>query len=154
MKRLFKPLFLALALVFGGVTIATPAWAGKAPVYTAKKNNLAVSGYDAVSYFSGTPVKGSADYTYSHNGADWQFSSQANLDAFKANPDAFAPQYGGYCAWAAAKGKLAKGDAKQWKVVDGKLYLNYSAGVKRKWEKDIPGFIEKADDNWPSLLDK
>ena len=84
----------------------------------------------------------------------WRFASAENRDLFLANPDAYSPQYGGYCAWAAAQGYTAPGNPKNWSVVDGKLYLNYNDKVQRDWEQDIPGFIAKADANWPAVLDK
>jgi hypothetical protein len=68
------------------------------------------------------------------------------------SPAAYAPQYGGYCAWAVSQGYTAKGDAQNWKVVDGKLYLNYNTSIQKKWEADVPGFIKAADTNWPDVL--
>jgi len=74
------------------------------------------------------------------------------LELFKTNPTAFAPQYGGYCAWAVAQGKLAKGSPKHWSVEDGKLYLNFNSRIKRRWEKDISGFIDMGNNEWPDIL--
>ena len=85
--------------------------------------------------------------------ATWRFSSAANLAAFEADPEAYAPQYGGYCAWAVSQGYTASTDPTAWRIVDGKLYLNYSQGVQRRWEQDIPGNIVKADTNWPKVLE-
>lgn len=130
-----------------------PASAQSDAVYTSWKNNHAVGGYDVVSFYSGKPREGKPQYTQTYLDADWMFSSQANLDLFRTNPDAFVPQYGGYCAWAAAHGKLAKGSPKFWHVRDGKLYLNFNSRIQSKWDVDIPGFIKKADKNWPELLD-
>jgi hypothetical protein len=75
------------------------------------------------------------------------------LAKFKADPEKYAPKYGGYCAWAVAQGYTAEIDPEAWKIVGGKLYLNYSKDVQKKWEQDIPGNIEKADQNWPGVLD-
>ena len=131
--------------------IALPASA-EAPVYTGLFSNTALQGYDPVAYFTeGKPVKGSKDFTADYMGATFQFASAANRDAFQADPAKYAPQYGGYCAWAMADGKYAKGDADFWKIVDGKLYLNYNAGIQKKWNADVPGFIEKADTHWRDL---
>jgi YHS domain-containing protein len=148
---MFKPILIGVALWLSPVAFAPAAFAEK-PVYTEAKSNTALQGYDAVAYFSmSKPVLGSAKYTVSYQGADFYFSSAANRDAFKANPAKFAPQYGGYCAWAVAQGKHAKGDARFWKIVDGKLYLNFNAGIQKKWEKDVPGFIARADKQWPEI---
>ncbi|GLT18679.1 hypothetical protein GCM10007938_24600 [Vibrio zhanjiangensis] len=133
--------------------ISWPSWSAD-QIYTGYFSNKAVSGYDTVAYFTqGKPVKGDSKWKFEYQGADWYFSSQENLDKFKANPDDFAPQYGGYCAWAvAAKNDFASADPEQWAIVEGKLYLNYSADVKSLWDKDRAGFIEKADVNWPNLI--
>lgn len=123
----------------------------KDPVY--QKNGVAIKGYDPVAYFTEkAPVKGKAEFSFSYQDATWHFSSAANLAAFKSDPAKYAPQYGGYCAYAVAKGSTAKIDPKAWKIVDGKLYLNYSSSIQKKWEKDVPGYIKKADANWPKVL--
>lgn len=146
----FRPLaILACVLVF----LAPAAWADKPEIYTGFGSNLAVGGYDTVAYFTeGEPVPGSKDLTIEYKGATWRFSSQETLETFEADPEAFAPRYGGYCAWAMAIGNLAKGNPKFWRIHEGRLYLNISRGIQKKWLKDIPGFIEKADANWPGIL--
>jgi len=149
-----KPLILAMALI-ACVAPAAPAFAAKPPVYTAPLSDAAAGGYDVVAYFTqGAPAKGDKAYSTTWKGATWQFASAGNLAKFKANPAAYAPQYGGYCAWAVAQGYTAKGDPRNWKIVGGKLYLNYNADVQSKWNKDIPGFIAKGDRSWPSVLGK
>jgi YHS domain-containing protein len=147
-------------LVMGGCVpvlalMPAAAWAADKPIYTGFLSNLAVGGYDAVAYFTEhKPVKGDDRFSLEHQGAKWLFASAANRDAFAADPKRYAPQYGGYCAWAVSEGSTASADPKLWKIVDGKLYLNYDAGVQQKWERDIPGHIRKADQNWPSVLGK
>ena len=138
-----------MALVF----TAFAAHARSNEVYTGLLSSLAVGGYDTVAYFKvGKPVQGKAEFETEYKGATWRFSTRENLEAFKASPAAYAPQYGGYCAWAVSQGYTASGDPQFWKVVNGKLYLNYDGSVQAKWEKDIPGFIVKADKNWPGVL--
>ena len=131
--------------------LATTAIAGKVdPVY--QHGGLAIRGYDAVAYYQqSAPVKGFSQFSYQWRGATWLFASTENRDRFQAEPDRYAPQYGGYCAYAVSKGRTASIDPEAWKIVDGKLYLNYSKGVQRKWEQDVPGNIVKADKNWPDL---
>ena len=142
-----------LALPF--LVPAFSAQARSPEIYTGILSSTAVGGYDPVAYFTaGKPVEGRKDITFSWKGATWRFATEANREAFKAKPEAYAPQYGGYCAWAVSQGYTAKGDPKFWKVVDGRLYLNYDARVQRDWEKDIPGHIVKAGKNWPAVLDK
>ncbi|MEM9988157.1 MAG: YHS domain-containing (seleno)protein [Pseudomonadota bacterium] len=151
MKTLLKALGATFVLVFSAGSFGS-AYAEKAPVYTGILSGTAVGGYDTVSYFQGTPVKGSKEFETTYKGATWRFASQENLDQFTADPAAYAPQYGGYCAWAVAQGYTAKGDPKYARVVDGKLYLNFNADVQSQWEQNIPGFIAQADANWPSVL--
>ena len=147
----FRKLIVAAALATSTVAVAAPVFA-EAPIYTPKKNNVAVQGYDPVAYFvDGEPTKGTDAYKTDYMGAEFRFASQENLDAFTENPEAYAPQYGGYCAWAIAKGKYAKGSAKHWAIVDGKLYQNYNKSIQRKWNKDTEGFIENGDEQWSSL---
>lgn len=118
-------------------------------------SNIALRGIDPVGYFNeGKPVPGKAEFSATHQGATYRFASAANRDAFMREPDRYTPQYGGYCAYAAAIGSKADGDPNQWKVVDNKLYLNLNAKVSELWNKDVPGFIRKADENWPRLADK
>ncbi len=149
--KVFLLPFFALALMFGGAA----AEAKKPQIYTGFLSSAAVGGYDPVAYFQQKrPVKGSSKFSLRHKGATWRFSSQANLDKFRADPAAYAPRYGGYCAWAVSQGYTAKGDPMYWRIVDGKLYLNYNADVQARWERDIPGFIRKADGNWPKVLDE
>ncbi|GAB2659826.1 YHS domain-containing (seleno)protein [Vibrio panuliri] len=115
----------------------------------------AIRGYDPVAYFTQSKaVKGDSDFTYRWNEGVWYFSSQANLDKFKAEPSQYAPQYGGYCAWAVSKGYTAKIDPNAWHIYQGKLYLNYSKSVQSTWMEDVSGNVMKADANWPQLLDK
>ncbi|MEL6360356.1 MAG: YHS domain-containing (seleno)protein [Pseudomonadota bacterium] len=142
---------LAMALMLASISSALAA---KPEVFTPRFSSLAVSGYDPVAYFEeGAPVKGSKAFSFDYKGATWRFSTQANLEAFKANPDAYAPQYGGYCAWAASQGYTASANPKNWTVHNGKLYLNYNDKVQEDWLVDPDGFIELANKNWPSILD-
>ncbi len=115
---------------------------------------VAIKGYDAVAYFiDSKPMKGSSDHVYEWNGATWRFSSEKHRALFAANPEMYAPQYGGYCAWAVSQNSTAGIDPDAWKIVDGKLYLNYSAKIQAKWVKDIPGHIAAGDRHWPGLMD-
>jgi YHS domain-containing protein len=144
-----KALAAAIVLAAGN---PAPAMAGEPAVYTAPFSKLAIEGYDPVSYFSGSPTKGDPRFSQTHKGVEYRFASAANLARFRADPDAYLPQYGGYCAWAVSRGYTAKGDPRAWKLVGGKLYLNYDAKVQERWAADVPGNIEKANKNWPQVL--
>lgn len=148
-----KPLIALLVGLFTIIILPSSAYAGNV-IYTSPFNNNAAGGYDVVAYFAdGAPVKGSKDFETDYQGARWRFSSAENLAAFNADPTAYAPQYGGYCAWAVSQNYLARGNPKNWTIVDGKLYLNFSNKIQARWEKDIPGFIALAIQNWPGVLD-
>jgi YHS domain-containing protein len=131
------------------------AQAKEPEIYTGFLSRTAVGGHDPVAYFTdGKPVPGKSEFTHTWKGVTWRFASAANRDAFIAKPETYAPQYGGYCAWAVSQGYTAKGDPNHWKIVGGKLYLNYDAKVQRDWEKDVPGHIASANRNWPTVLGK
>ena len=145
------PLIVVTAIFF---SMAVPSLAeAKSEIY---KNwrGIAIKGYDPVAYFKeGKPVKGSNQYELNWKDAKWRFASAENRGLFKANPDNYAPRYGGYCAWAVSQGYTASVDPENaWTVFEGKLYLNYNVDVKKTWQMDIPGNIKKADANWPGVL--
>lgn len=125
------------------------------PIYTGLFSNKALKGYDAVSYFQGDgkPVQGKVTFTTEWNGANWYFVSQANLEMFNTNPEKYAPQYGGYCAWAVAKGKLVKGDPLVYTLSENKLYINYDKKVNNKWLPKKESLIKAADIKFPNLID-
>lgn len=149
-----KFILAAFAMVLGVLAMPSQAFASD-PVYTSLFSNKAIGGYDSVSYFQGdgTPVKGSKDFQTEWRGADWYFSSQENLDAFKATPLKYAPQYGGYCAWAAAHDTLAKGDPEVYKVYEGKLYLNINENIGGQWAERKDELIPVSDKAYPELVD-
>ncbi|HEX6318414.1 MAG TPA: YHS domain-containing (seleno)protein [Burkholderiales bacterium] len=134
-------------------SVCGAALAQKAPVFSDASG--AIRGYDPVAYFTeGRPVKGSKEFTHRWNGAEWRFASAENRARFAAAPEKYAPQYGGYCAFGVAGGYAVKIEPDAWSVVDGKLYLNYDRSVQASWKKDVPGYIRKADANWPAVLAK
>jgi YHS domain-containing protein len=149
-RRALVALAGAAALIAAG-----PAAAAKPETYTGALSKLAADGYDVVAYFEeGAPVKGAAQFSTEYKGAQWRFATAARLSAFEAAPERYAPQYGGYCAWAVSQGYTAPGNPKNWAVVDGRLYLNYNDKVQRDWNVDRAGFIVKANANWPAVLSR
>lgn len=125
------------------------------PIYSGGKERAAIRGYDPVAYFTeNKPVKGSSDISFAHLGATWFFSSSENREIFKANPEKYTPQYGGYCAYAISRKSTASIKPQYFTIHDGKLYLNYSKSVYKKWLKRKDDYIADADDNWPTLLAK
>ena len=152
----------ALALALGmAACLASPAAFAAPPVNTLKtgllggRSDTAILGYDSVAYFTvGKPVKGQDRFTTEWKGAKWKFSSQANLDLFKADPEKYAPQYGGYCAYGVAQDNLVSIEPDKFTVLDGKLYLNYDADVQALWLKDPARFVKQADAKFKALLQK
>ena len=127
-------------------------FAQKAEVFNPSEK--AIRGYDPVAYFTeGKSVKGNDNLTFHWKDANWYFSSTENLNSFTKNPDKYAPQYGGYCAYGMSEGHKAPTDPDAWTIVDGKLYLNYSKDIRTKWREGEKERIDKADKNWPRLKD-
>ena len=150
-----------LVLGLSALLFSMTAKAAEPPVNTLKnslfggRTDTAINGYDPVAYFTvGKPVKGQDGLATDWMGAKWKFSSQGNLDLFKSNPEKYAPQYGGYCAYGVTQGSLVKVEPAQFTLRDGKLYLNYDADVQAKWLKDPAGYIKDADVKFQALLKK
>jgi YHS domain-containing protein len=145
-----KKLIVSMSFLF---FISLAALAQKAEVFSTSDG--AIHGYDPVAYFKESkPVKGDKKYSLSWKSATWHFASQQNLEAFKANPGMYAPQYGGYCAYGLAKGRKATTDPNAWLISDGKLYLNYDKDIQASWKKKQAEYIKTADKLWPELKDK
>jgi hypothetical protein len=144
-RRALLASFPALALAPRAAQAETP------PVYA--EGGIAIDGTDPTSYFTeGKPVPGDPAITLDWRGATWRFASEAARDMFASDPDRYAPQFGGWCAWAVAEGYTAATVPEAWTISDGKLYLNYSRRVRRRWEGDIAGNIARGQANWPAVL--
>lgn len=142
-----KQLFLLVLLTTGSAV----AGAGK-EIYTTFLSNLALQGYDPVAYFrQGKAVKGSREYRTEYRKAEWRFASRENLERFREEPERYAPRYGGYCAWAMAKGEKAAGNPLFWTLVGDRLYLNYDGEIQDKWLQDRDDLIRAADHNWQRM---
>ena len=150
--------FLSLFVMF--LVTMSAAWlpsktvqAAQPEINVVKPSKVAIHGHDPVAYFSEQqPVKGSEAHKVTYKGAEWHFASAENMALFEADPEKYAPQYGGHCAYAASRGYFADIDPAAWRVHDGKLYLNYSLKVQKLWEQDMAGNIVKGDANWPKML--
>jgi YHS domain-containing protein len=150
-RRLLTASLLSFALAAPAVAFDPKS---TAPV-NVDQTGVALRGHDPVAYFNGgKPTAGAATFQSKFDGATYQFSSAAHKEMFDKEPAKFAPQYGGFCAFAAAKGAKFDADPTVFKVIDGKLYMNFNADVSQKWNADVPGHIKAADTNWPGLKDK
>ena len=145
-RAVLTALFITALLVPAGTALALD------PVFSTYLGG-AIRGYDPVAYHTeGKPVAGKRAHRVEWKGATWSFASAENKALFEGDPEKYAPRYGGYCAWAVSQGYTASIDPDAWNIVEGKLYLNYSLGVRDQWSQDIPGNIAKGDVNWPKLL--
>lgn len=146
--RLIQPVLLIIGLLLSANVSAAD------PVFTPLFSNKAIRGYDTVAYFTqNKAVEGKEEFSTEYQGAQWLFSTQEHLDLFLQQPEKYAPQYGGYCAYAVAHGKTASIQPDLFTIVDDKLYLNYNESINEKWLANQQNFIKDADKNWPSVLD-
>ncbi len=152
-RRLFLALLGSVLLGAAKVAAAAP------PINTLNggvlggRGETAIQGYDPVAYFSdGKPVKGKDAFSFEWMGATWKFASQAHLDQFRADPQRYAPQYGGYCAYGVTQDALVEIEPDKFSIIDGKLYLNYNADVQARWSKDSRNYIQQADAKFKGLL--
>src|ERR1041385_4266792 len=139
--------------LFAFALSCTAAHAQKSEVYV--KKGYAANGYDVVAYFTQKqPVEGKKTFLYQWHDAYWLFSTKENLEAFSKDPEKYAPQFGGYCAYGVSQGHKAPTQPDAWTIINEKLYLNYDTGVRKLWQKDIDGNIEKGKVNWQQIKDK
>jgi YHS domain-containing protein len=140
-----------LVFLFPLFTISVRAQ--KSEIYS--PGGKAIDGYDPVAFFTKAgPLKGVDSLAYSWKGSVWLFANRQDLRSFSADPEKYAPQYGGYCAYGAAQGHKASSEIDTWTVVNGKLYFNYNGHVKGLWIKDQQAMILTADKQWPGIKDK
>lgn len=140
----------ALTLIAAVLLPGGAAFAQDAPV--SNVGGIAIRGADTVAYFTeGRAVQGRAEFAVKWMGAVWYFASIENMERFMADPRAYAPQYGGYCAYAASKGAVAEADPNAFAIVDGKLYLTYSMSARESWSKDVPGNLGRANATWARI---
>ncbi len=150
-RRLFVTVFVITTLALLG---APPALAAS-EIQKTLIGGVAIDGTDPVAYFrDGRAVEGSSAFSHRWKDAEWRFKNAANLDAFKADPEAYAPQFGGYCAWAVSQGYTAGTDPEAWTIDNGKLYLNNSLGIRKRWDGERAANIAKGHQNWPKVLSK
>jgi len=149
--RLLSALFVFVMATAYGVT---PGNGSQTEVVAALnlQHGVALRGYDPVAYVTeAKPIAGNPAISYQWQGATWLFATQKHREAFKADPARYAPQFGGYCAFAVAQGTTADGDPHQWAIVDGKLYVNNNAIAKKLWDQNRPANIAAGDRNWPLI---
>lgn len=144
LRTLVASLLLVGSVVYGGELVNVAGASG-----------IAIDGYDPVAFFTvKKPVHGNPEITATYQGATYIFSSEKNRDLFKRNPEKYAPQFGGFCAYGVSVNALFPVDINTWQVRDGKLYLNLNPEILKVFNKDFEGNVEKAETNWKSLVNK
>ena len=143
---------LLLLLTLG---LALPAFAQTKTLLNLDKAGVAIQGYDPVAFFTDNkPVRGKSEFPARHNGALYYFVSKEHRDLFKGDPAKYEPAFGGYCAYGLSKSKLVEIDVDAFQIVNGRLLLQYSKGVRDDFNKDTKGNLAKAEANWPGLVEK
>lgn len=138
----------ALSVLVGG------AEAQSKVLVNVNRQGVALEGYDPVAFFSDSrAVKGNEQYQAHVGGATYLFSSAEHLATFQQEPARYTPRFGGYCAYGASQGHVAPVEISTWQILDGRLTLNYSKDVQQKFNKDVAGYLAKANAQWPRLVE-
>lgn len=153
LKHAVKVLAIMAAMAGAAAPLTSYAVKQTGGEYNTLYAGLGAKGYDVVAYFDqGKPVQGTASHEAVYGGVTWRFANMKHRDMFEANPEKYAPQYGGFCSWGAANGKLFDVDpVNGWTIVDGKLYLNFNADLNKTFKNEAAKLIPKANMNWESL---
>jgi YHS domain-containing protein len=146
MKRVF--LFLLLL-------ISVPAFGQNKTLLNLDKQGIAIQGYDPVAFFTqNRPLKGRPEFEIKYNGARYLFASAEDKSTFDANPAKYEPQFGGFCAYAASKNRTAPVKIEAFQIVNGRLLMQYDLDIRKEFNKDAQGNLQKADKNWPGIVQK
>ncbi|MBE8158310.1 MAG: YHS domain-containing protein [Betaproteobacteria bacterium] len=148
MRKILK-ILLCAPFVFAAVAASAAEPAKPMFVWYQYESAIGADGYDVVAYFTeNEAARGDAEFAAEYDGQIWHFASAANRDIFTETPEKYAPQYGGYCAYAASLNARAFGDPLVWTVHNDKLYFNYNPPTRARWEPGVNGRITKADIYW------
>jgi len=144
-----------LSLLLLTLGLALPAFAQTKTLLNLDKTGVAIQGYDPVAFFTDSqPVKGKPELPIKRDGALYYFASKEHRELFKSDPAKYEPVFGGYCAYGVSKGKLVEVDVDAFQIVNGRLLLQYTKGVRDDFNKDTKGNLAKAEANWPGLVEK
>ena len=144
-----------LSLLLLAIGLALPVFAQNKTLLNLDKTGVAIQGYDPVAFFTDNkPVKGDPKFLTKRDGAIYFFASKEHKDLFLQTPAKYEPQFGGYCAYGVSRSRLVEIDVDAFQIVDGKLLLQYSKGVRDDFNEDAKANLAKANANWPVLLAK
>ena len=145
-----KKIFLLLLLL-----VSVPLFGQNKTLLNLDRQGIAIQGYDPVAFFTqNRPVKGRPEFESKYNGARYLFASAEDKSTFDANPAKYEPQFGGFCAYAASQNHTAPVKVEAFQIVNGRLLMQYDLGVRKEFNKDTRGNLQKADKNWPGLVQK
>jgi YHS domain-containing protein len=145
-----KKVFLLLLLL-----VSVPVFGQNKTLLNLDRQGIAIQGYDPVAFFTqNRPVKGRPEFESKYNGARYLFASADDKSTFDANPAKYEPQFGGFCAYAASQNHTAPVKIEAFQIVNGRLLMQYDLGVRKEFNKDTQGNLQKADKNWPGLVQK
>ena len=152
-------LHLSLTLLFSGLLFAQQDFQAERKNANVESDQLAVQGYDLISYFKeNKPKKGDSLWKSSHNGLIYYFSSEANKLMFDENPGEYLPQFGGWCAYAMGqKNKKVEINPEAYSIENGKLYLFYRSyfnDTLEKWNENNDNLRIAAESNWSKTISK
>lgn len=151
-RNLLKTAACSATIIISPILVSSAAIAAPR-YYTGYVRGVAVGGYDPVAYFTkGKPTKGSTAFSTKWDGVTWRFANSQNMKKFLSAPHKYAPQFGGYCAYAVGTGTIAKGNPNNWKIVNGKLYLNITRDIQSTWERKQSHYIKQGNKNWPRVI--
>src|SRR5689334_14533186 len=144
-----------LSLLLFGLVLALPAFTQTKTLLNLDKFGVAIQGYDPVAFFTDhKPVKGKPEFVIKRDGAIYSFASREHRDLFAKEPAKYEPSFGGYCAYGVSRNKLVEIDVEAFQIVDGKLLLQYSKGIRDDFNKDAKANLARANANWPTLVEK
>lgn len=138
-------------LAVGCVAVMALASAHAEQKIFTNSDGVAVNGYDVVAYFDSEATRGIPGFEVEYQRATWYFETQANADKFQRDPEKYAPQFGGFCAYGVSQGYLVATDPYAWSIVKGKLYLNYNATIRTRWLSDLDQYLTIAQKHWARL---
>jgi len=151
----YNKFLIIICVLFCFLSIGSDLRANAPSFYTTNPEKIMLDGYDILTYYTNSyPLKGAPEYQVEFQGVKWHFTSKTNMNKFQRNPGMYVPEFGGYCVWAIAHGRLTGGLPNIWKIVDGRLYLFCSESSKEKWMKQRELIIRFAQENWPEILNQ
>ncbi|QJR16772.1 YHS domain-containing (seleno)protein [Usitatibacter palustris] len=145
---------LALAAFLAGCApfVTQSPGQGLSPVNAVSEGedkHLMLFGADVVSYFTESAHRAGSPMIKSvYKGVTFRFSKPENKALFDAAPEKYLPQFGGYCTNGIVYGIPWGGNAENWRMIDGKLYIFGGQGAIDGFYLDVPRNMALANKYW------